>query len=360
MRNPNSILIGTALEDLSQFDSIIDVRSPQEFADDHIPGAVNLPVLSDDERATVGTLHKERGAFEGSRYGAALVSQNIARMLQTALADKPKDWRPLVYCWRGGQRSNSLATVLARVGWTTYLVEGGYKAYRRAVIAALGEALKPLDFRVIAGRTGTAKSLLLRQLQSLGQQVLDLEDLAQHKGSVLGDLPDSPQPSQRRFESLLADQLRRLDSNRPVYVESESKRVGKVHIPDQLMAMIRNAPVICVEASLQWRANYLLSDYQYFTENTEWLFRQLDCLTALHGHEKIGHWKQLARDSIHQKRPWNEFVEVLLSQHYDPAYDRAIHKNYQNQRGGVRIEGKATDSMTTAIGRAAEAIIQLG
>lgn len=337
MRAPHLLKSSELFSKISEFDTIIDVRSPSEYLEDHLPNSINLPVLSDNERHLVGLTHKQDGAFAGSRLGAPLVSRNIANHIETILADRPKTWKPLVYCWRGGQRSGAMATVLARVGWHTNILEGGYRAYRQLILADLSADLGHLDFRIIAGRTGSAKSLLLQTLAEQGAQVLDLESLAQHKGSVLGDVPNRPQPSQRFFETMLAEQLRGFDRARPIFVESESKKVGRVHVPDVLMAAMRSAPVITVSANLDWRVNFLLEDYQYFVQNSDRLFTQLDCLTPLHGEQKINSWKALA-----QNGKWFEFVRTMLTQHYDPAYDRAIAKNFKNNEKNlpdVTLEG---------------------
>lgn len=323
-RDPNIITTAQVLADVNQFDSVIDVRSPAEFALDHFPGAINLPVLSNDERARVGTAHKQASAFEGSRVGAALVARNIAEIIETQLADKSRTWRPLIYCWRGGQRSQSLALILARIGWRTYLLDGGYRDYRRHIVDQLALTQSHIPFIVIAGRTGTAKSLVLAQLAAAGEQVLDLEGLARHKGSVLGDLPNDPQPSQKAFESAVAAVLRSIDPGRPVYVESESKKVGRCHVPDAVMLQMRASPVITIEASVTWRAAYLLQDYEHFTQSKDVLFKQLDCLIPLHGSQKIADWKQLADQSA-----WPVFVAGLLNEHYDPAYDKAIARNFR-------------------------------
>jgi tRNA 2-selenouridine synthase len=356
MREAVSLPIKAALNDLTRFDTIIDVRSPAEFALDHLPGAINLPVLSDHERHIVGLMHAEQSAFEGSRHGAALVSHNIAVHLKDSLASKPREWAPLVYCWRGGQRSNSLATVLARVGWRTHVLEGGHQAYRREIVQQLSDpALVKQSFRVVAGRTGCGKSLVLQELVELGEQVLDLEALAHHKGSVLGDLPNLPQPSQKLFESRIYAALKNFNPERVVYVESESKKVGRCHIPDALIRQMRAAPTITIQATLDWRTQYLLVDYPHFTEQQSALFDQIDCLTPLHGHEKIAAWKKLATDEH-----WYEFVGALLTQHYDPAYDRAITKNFKQGAAIAAIDiagGHTATEQRASANLAAQTII---
>ncbi len=214
-----------------QYDMVIDVRSPSEFADDHIEGAVNLPALFDDERAEIGTIYKQISAFAARRTGAANMSRNIAHHLETFLQDKPATFRPLIHCWRGGQRSRAFTLVLSEVGWTSYLLEGGYKAYRRDVLDKINSLPDHLQFIVIAGRTGSGKTALLRTLKQKQQQILDLEDLAAHRGSLLGQIPGRPQPRQRMFESRLVHKLLKFDPSKPVFVESESSRIGNLQIP---------------------------------------------------------------------------------------------------------------------------------
>src|SRR5574341_2585405 len=202
-----------------QFDTIIDVRSPAEYAEDHIPGAISAPVLDDAERAQVGTLYKQVSPFDAKKIGAALVAKNIAEHVGHQFRDKPKTWRPLVYCWRGGKRSGSMAHILKEIGWNAETLEGGYKAYRRWVVAQLQSVPTSLEFIVIHGPTGSGKSRFLAALRRAGAQALDLEDLAAHRGSVLGNLPDRPQPAQKMFESLLLKELQGLDPSRALYVE---------------------------------------------------------------------------------------------------------------------------------------------
>ena len=323
MKDPIVVGIDEALASLDSYDAILDARSPSEYADDRLPGALSTPVLDDAQRARVGTIYKQQSSFEAKRIGAALVSRNIAGILETQLAGRPRDWRPLVYCWRGGNRSGSLATVMARVGWRTAVLDGGYRAFRRRVLADLAVLPESLDFRVVAGRTGSGKSLILQRLDRLGAQVLDLEALANHRGSVLGLMPDTVQPSQKRFESLAWDALRRFDPARPVFVESESRRVGQCHLPDALIARMRAAPCIRVELSVEQRAELLLREYRHFVEDRAALFERLERLVPLHGRHTVDAWRALAESGR-----WHEFVVELLQAHYDPAYDRSMAKNY--------------------------------
>lgn len=308
---------------LDQFDEVIDVRTPSEFREDHIPGAVNLPVLSDDERARVGTMYKQVSAFEAKKVGAALISRNIAAHLERELAGRAKGWRPLVYCWRGGKRSGALVHILEQVGWKAGRLDGGYKAYRRQVIADL-EAL-PANFRwkVVCGATGSGKTRLLAALGRAGAQVLDLEGLANHRGSVLGSMPQVPQPSQKMFESLVWNRLRKFDPHRPVYAEAESKKIGALRVPEALLLAMWKSNCVRLDLPMGARIQLLREEYRHFLERPDQLCTQLDCLTGLHGTETVARWKALACGG-----KWDEFVAELLVRHYDPAYLRSTAKHY--------------------------------
>jgi tRNA 2-selenouridine synthase len=308
---------------LDEFDAIIDVRSESEFAEDHIPGAINCPVLDDAERARVGTLYKQSSPFDAKKIGAALVARNIARHIDTQFLDKPRDWKPLVYCWRGGNRSGSMAHILAKIGWHAVQLDGGYKEYRRHVNAELTELPKRFRYRVICGTTGSGKSRLLQTLASIGAQVLDLEQLAAHRGSVLGNLPSEPQPTQKSFESSIWHALRHFDPQRVVFVESESKKVGQLRVPDVLMDCMRASSCVSLQLPQAQRVQLLMQDYIHFVETPELLNTQLECLLQLHGREKISRWQAMANAGQIES-----LVDELLVDHYDPAYLRSIDRNF--------------------------------
>jgi tRNA 2-selenouridine synthase len=322
MKYPALLNFMHVLPQLDTFDAIIDVRSPAEYALDHIPGAINCPVLDDDERIRIGTMYKQVSAFEAKKVGAALVAKNVARHLEENWLGMPREWKPLVYCWRGGNRSGSMAHVLAKVGWPVVQLDGGYKAYRAHVSASL-EDPPALQYKVICGTTGSGKSRLLEVLASIGAQVLDLEQLAAHRGSVLGKLPSHPQPSQKMFESLVWHKLRGFDPALPVFVESESKKVGQLRVPDAVMEAMRQSPCVSLTLSRPNRVRLLMEDYHHFTDSPALLNAQLDCLVKLHGREKIGAWHELANGG---QMP--ELVDQLLVEHYDPAYVRSIDRNF--------------------------------
>lgn len=322
MKYPAVLSFADIFPELDSFDTIIDARSEGEFALDHLPGAINCPVLDDEERIRVGTLYKQVGAFEAKKLGAPLVAANIARHIDTLFADKPRDWKPLVYCWRGGNRSGSMAHILAKIGWPVVQLEGGYKAYRAYVSTAL-ENPPAVDFRVICGTTGSGKSRLLETLEACGAQVLDLERLAAHRGSVLGHLPDEAQPTQKMFESRIWDKLRHFDPAKPVFVESESKKVGNLRVPDAVMERMRASPCIALNLSRPNRVRLLMEDYQHFARNADALNGQLDHLVQLHGRARIDAWHALANAGA-----MPELVDQLLVEHYDPAYLRSIDRNF--------------------------------
>jgi len=309
--------------DFSSYDTVIDTRSPAEYAADHVPGAISAPVLDDDERAKVGTLYKQVSQFDAKKLGAALLAKNVANHVETLFAGKGKEWRPLVYCWRGGKRSGAMAHVLREIGWDASTLQGGYKAYRRWVVAQHETIPLKMNFMVVHGPTGSGKSRLLAALALAGGQVLDLETLAAHRGSVLGGLPGRPQPSQKMFESRLLHALKGLDTARPVFVEGESKKIGELQVPEALMATMRASPCVRLEASVETRVALLLDEYRHFVLDTAALDAQLDCLVALHGRERIAEWKGLAASGA-----WREFVSRLLVEHYDPAYKRSSHRNF--------------------------------
>ncbi len=317
------ITAAEALGALDGFDAIVDARSESEFALDRIPGALNWPSLDDAQRALVGTEYKQVSPFAARKRGAALVARNIATHVERHLAELPREWSPLIYCWRGGQRSGALATVLGQIGFRVRLLEGGYQQFRRAVVAALGEMPARFDFRVVCGPTGSGKSRLLQSLVAEGAQVLDLEALANHRGSVLGLVPGTEQPSQKQFDTRIWDALRRLDAAGPVFVESESKKIGDLRVPEPLIAAMRASPCLWLELPLSARIALLIEDYGFFVADTETFCRRLDALRVLRGSEVVGAWQEAARAGRTA-----EVVRDLLVSHYDPIYLQSMQRNF--------------------------------
>jgi len=312
-----------AIPRLANFDAVIDARSESEFAEDHLPGALNWPSLSDEERRLIGTEYKQISPFEARKRGAALVARNIARHLETQAMNLPRGWKPLVYCWRGGQRSGALATVLDRVGFGVQVLDGGYRAFRRAVLAELETLPAAFAWQVVCGRTGSAKSRLLRALAAQAAQVLDLETLACHRGSVLGLLPDRPQPSQKAFETQIWQALRGFDPARPVFAEGESRTIGRLRVPERLLEQLRAAPCLQVQMPLPARVAFLLEDYAHFVRDIDSFCARLEALRELRGAAVVTRWQALARAG-----DVAAVVGELLEQHYDPIYDRSMHRNF--------------------------------
>lgn len=295
------------------FDTVIDVRSPSEFAEDHLPGAISLPVLTDAERARVGTIYTKESPFRARKTGAALVARNAARHIEGPLAEKDGGWRPLVYCWRGGQRSASFATILGQIGWRVEVLEGGYRTWRRLVVEALYDRDVPARVILLDGNTGTAKTEVLRRLGARGMQVIDLEGLANHRGSALGGF--GAQPSQKAFESALAVAMERLDPLRPVLVEAESSRIGRLNLPPRLFAAMRDAPRIEITAPLGARARYLIRAYPEAAADPEAFAARLERLVALRGRAQIEQWQKAVRAGALE-----DVAASLIETHYDPRY----------------------------------------
>jgi tRNA 2-selenouridine synthase len=314
---------GELLHRLGEFDAVIDARSETEHAEDHLPGAVNWPVLNDAERALVGTEYAQISAFDARKRGATLAALNIARHVQQQVLPLPRSWRPLVYCWRGGQRSGSLALVLSEIGFTVSVLDGGYRGFRRAVMAELEALPAALQFTVLAGRTGSAKSRLLQALAAEGAQVLDLEALACHRGSVLGLVPGAQQPSQKAFETALWRALSVLDPTRPVFAEGESRTIGRLRVPEALLLRLRAAPLRQVQMPLAARVEFLLDDYAHFVADVEAFCARLQALRELRGGDTVARWQALARGG-----DFATPVRELLEQHYDPVYTRSMQRHF--------------------------------
>jgi len=312
-----------ALGKLGSFSTVIDARSEGEYAEDHLPGAVNWPSLHDDERKIVGTSYKQISQFEAKKLGAALVAKNISAHIQRDVLDKPREWQPLVYCWRGGKRSGSLALVLDQIGFKVTLVDGGYKAFRAALVADLPQLAVQHSYRVVCGPTGSGKTRLLQALAAQGAQVLDLEALANHRSSVLGMIPGVPQPSQKAYDSRIWAALRRFDPARPVYIESESKKVGNVAVPEGLITAMRTSPCLRLDLAEDERVALLLEDYDFFVQDIDFFCERLAALTEARGKATVQDWQARASSG-----DVASVVLELLLKHYDPTYLQSMKRNF--------------------------------
>ena len=336
---------------LVAFDDIIDVRSPAEFAEDHAPGAINLPVLDDAERAEIGAIYVRQSRFLARRIGAAKVARNIARHLEEALKDKPGSWAPLVYCWRGGQRSNAMATVLDQVGWRVSVLAGGYKTYRRRVTQALYDADPDFQVILLDGYTGVAKTDILHRLAALGVQTLDLEGLAAHRGSLFGAMPGMPQPHQKGFESALLARLDTFDRTRPIVVEAESSKVGDLNVPPTLWKAMLAAPRIEVAAPREARAHYLTTAYGDIIADPAALEETLARLPVHLGRERLDEWRDLARSGAYVA-----LAASLIEHHYDPAYERSRRKETRPCLQVVALQALDPASLDQAAARIARTL----
>jgi tRNA 2-selenouridine synthase len=313
-----------AISSLASYSAVIDARSPSEFELDRLPNALNWPSLNDQERAQVGTLYKQMSAFDARKMGGALVARNVAAHILAHCQDKNKDWKPLIYCWRGGKRSGSLALILGQIGFDVHLIEGGYKAFRAEMLLDLDRLATQFDYHVVCAPTGSGKTRLLHELAKTGAQVLDLEALANHKSSVLGLVPGEVQPSQKQYDMRIWQALKQLDPARPVFVESESKKVGNVSIPECLITAMRAGRCLRLDLPLQARVALLLEDYDYFVKDVEFFCQRLGVLIPLRGRSVVEGWQQQARSG-----QLAEVVEDLLHNHYDPSYLTSMLRNFK-------------------------------
>ena len=327
------------------FSAVIDARSEDEFAHDHLPGAVNWPTLNNAERAQIGTMYKQINPFEAQKLGAALAAANISRHIAQHALALPRQWQPLIYCWRGGKRSGSLSLVLGQIGFKVSLIEGGYKAFRHALLADLPRRVERLSFRVVCGPTGSGKTRLLETLAREGAQVLDLEALASHRSSVLGVLPGRPQPSQKHFDTRVWTALCQFDPARPVFVEAESRKVGNLSVPESLMLVMRASPCVHLQLSDAERVSLLMEDYDFFVRDPEFFCLRLSALVELRGHATVEDWQQRVR-----RGDVASVVEDLLHTHYDPTYASSLERNFKHSAGApvIALRDRSTASMREA------------
>ena len=335
---------------LADFDTVIDARSEDEYALDHLPGAVNWPTLNNAERIDIGTLYKQVNPFEARKRGASIAARNIAAHIDREVMDKPKEWKPLAYCWRGGQRSGSLSLILSQIGFRVTLLEGGYKAFRAAVVQDIARLVKMMTFQVICGPTGSGKTRLLQALSAQGAQVMDLEALANHRSSVLGAMPGLAQPTQKRFDTLVWNQLRRFDPAKPVFIESESKKVGNLAVPVTLMDAMRSSPCLNLQLSDDERVALLMEDYAYLMQDVDYFCDRLSALIELKGRAVVTSWQNQAH-----KGEFGPVVLDLLQNHYDPAYLQSIQRNFAQFGDAQHLE--ATDRSMAAMAQLAKQLM---
>lgn len=296
----------------SQGHLIVDVRSPKEFNKGHIPQAVNLALFNDEERAKVGTLYKQTGRNEAIEAGLEIVGPKMADFVRFV---KPlaKENKIFVHCWRGGMRSGSMAWLFDTMGYEVYTLKNGYKAYRHLVLEDLA---RPARYIIIGGRTGSGKTELLHKLRERGEQILDFERLANHKGSSFGALGEKPQPSTEQFENDLHLEMSKLDLSKTIWLEDESKNIGRCSLTNELWANMCKAPVKVIDIPLEVRVNRLVADYgEMPQEGLEDAIRRIE--------KRLGN--EAMKEALYNLMEKNlaEVVRITLH-YYDKAYDYSI------------------------------------
>lgn len=311
---------------------VVDVRSPAEFADGHIPGAVNIPIFNDDERAIVGTIYKKNGRLQAIEKGLEIVGPKMVQFVQEAVK-LAISGKLLVHCWRGGMRSESMAWLFERVGIECFILKGGYKSYRNYLLEKVGNIPELI---VIEGHTGSGKTEILQQLKGLGEQIIDLEGLAHHRGSVFGGIDQEPQPTTQQFQNNLLDEVLGFDLSKRVWIEGESLSVGRVFLPDPLWKRMNEAKCIEILVPLSERVKRLVRDYGILTD--ELMINAISSLGKRLGDEGM---KEILNGYLEKDL---EGVAEKLLVYYDQTYQFSRNKFKKKLTQIVLANGEAADN----------------
>lgn len=300
--------------------ALIDVRSPSEHNKETIPGSINIPVLDDEERAIVGTTYIQESTKKAKRLGVELVSKKLLSIYDETIALSEKYNYLIFFCYRGGMRSATIVSLFDTLGINTLKLNGGYKKYRKYITENLPKVCNGIKFIVLYGNTGTGKTQILEYLEKEGMDVLDLEKCANHRGSYFGSVGLSEQNSQKMFESLIYESLKNRKTN-IVFVEGESKRIGKVNIPDYLFNAMDNGIPIKIDASIENRIKNIMLDYVH--DNDDELISNLNFLKNKLGNRNIEKYTEMIRNSRYE-----EVINEIIVKYYDPLYENRDKKYY--------------------------------
>ena len=309
---PTTINIQEFIDLSKEGNVLIDVRTPKEFEQGHIPNAVNIPLFTNEERVIVGTLYKQQGKQPAILKGLEFVGPKMADII-VQVKKVVKNNTLLVHCWRGGMRSGSVSWLLEMYGFNIYILKGGYKSFRNF---ALDTFKKEYNIRILGGKTGSAKTEILQRLTTLNHQIIDLEKLASHKGSAFGSLGENKQPSQEQFENQLAFSLKNIDSAMAMWLEDESRLIGSKVIPEGLWSQMRLAKTFCIDVSLNERVHYLVDTYGKFS--TEQIKESIEKIT-----KRLGHLQAKNALVALENGDLKTVCEICLS-YYDKSYNYGI------------------------------------
>lgn len=316
---------------------LLDARSEGEFAQSHIPGAINLPILTNSERVIVGTLYKEKGSESATLKGFELVGPRFHQIQKEAIR-LFTNRKIIIYCWRGGMRSQILSWLLEMVGFEVFRLKGGYKTYRSFTFE---EVRKDRKFIVLGGKTGTGKTVLLRKLKEKGEQILDLEGIANHKGSSFGGIGQPPQPTVEQFENLLAENLFLLNPSFPTWIENESRKIGRLILPDQLFAQMGNALLIDIQKTTEERITHISDEYGSLPEDAL-------ILAVKRLQKRLGGLRtQQAIDAIQEKNTDAWIANLLI--YYDKTYEFDLSHHSEDKTKILDLSGKSLEEQATLL-----------